>query len=162
MLLNRTKKQKMHQCPKPISAIFALILLCFCVQYRLLPHAGSVHRYRIMANQHLLSVELAQTHVERRKGLMGRKNLGADQGMLFVFQQPQKQRFWMKNMLMSLDIIWLSAEGKIIDITEGVPPCQGVCKIYSHSGLAQFVLELNAGSAKRLGLARGMKITQIS
>lgn len=68
------------------------------------------------------NVELAQTPEERAQGLMNRQTLGADEGMLFLFPEPNAVTMWMKNTLLSLDMIFANKEGKILAIAEKTTP----------------------------------------
>ena len=84
------------------------------------------------------------------RGLGGRDSLPDDRGMLFVFPEPGRHGFWMKDMLIPIDIIWISAEGRVVDIQAaqpepGVPDPQ--LKRYSPNGEAKYVLEVRAGLA---------------
>ncbi|MDD8020354.1 MAG: DUF192 domain-containing protein [Acidobacteriota bacterium] len=100
-----------------------------------------------------VTAELAVSPAEREKGLMFRKDLSPDQGMLFVFEEEGEYSFWMKNTLISLDIIWLNASRQVVHLEENVPPCQAdPCPGYSPDRKALYVLELKAGRAKELGL----------
>ena len=68
--------------------------------------------------------------------------------MLFVFPGPSKAKFWMKNTLIPLDMIWLNSIGEIIYIKKTAPPCfSETCPTYGTDDLAQYVLEVNAGFA---------------
>lgn len=94
--------------------------------------------------------EVAATEAEREHGLMNRKSLGDLDGMIFVFEAPGLHTFWMKDTLIPLDMLWLDANGKIVSIAETVPPCKTPqCPTYPPSAPASFVLELNAGFAKK-------------
>ena len=112
----------------------------------------------VIINSYTIDVELALTNEERQKGLMGRENLDDGEGMLFVFDDEKKHEFWMKNMIISLDIIWIDSDGKVVHIEKQVPPCEENCIIYSPSAPAKYVLELNSGSAKRLSIENGIEI----
>ena len=98
-------------------------------------------------------VEFAATDETRRQGLMNRKELGADQGMLFVFDTPGVYSFGRKNTLLSLDMIWLDADKRVVHIEADVPPCiEDPCSVYSPGKPATYVLELPAGTASRRGI----------
>jgi uncharacterized membrane protein (UPF0127 family) len=112
----------------------------------------------VIINNYTVNVELALTNEERQKGLMGRENLNDDEGMLFVFEEEKEHDFWMKNMIISLDMIWIDSDGKVVHIEKQVPPCEENCIIYSSSIPAKYVLELNSGSAKRLSIENGIEI----
>ena len=102
-------------------------------------------------------VEVADDDDERTRGLMFRKNLSRDAGMLFIFYNEEPQTFWMKNTLIPLDMIFINSTLKIVDIKENVPPCiQGEeCPLYPSREPAQYVLEVNAGFVQRNGIKIG-------
>lgn len=107
-----------------------------------------------------IPVELATTGVAQQKGLSGRNSLDADSGMLFIFARPDTYRFWMPDMHFPLDMIWIQ-NGKVVDITENVSnqfdPANP--RFYTPSSPAQYVLEVNAGFAKRHGIRVGDTVT---
>jgi len=97
-----------------------------------------------------ITAELAVTDYERQRGLMYRKSIEEDQGMLFVFAGESFHSFWMKNMNFSIDILWLDEEKRIVHIEERVPPCSSWdCPSYAPDLPAQYVLELQAGMVER-------------
>lgn len=105
-------------------------------------------------------VELAVESEDRIRGLSGRASLDAETGMLFVFEQPDRFRFWMKEMQFSLDIVWISSECRVVDVSENVPfpdPSTPTNELprYSPESLAQYVLEINGGEAVERGLGIG-------
>jgi len=98
--------------------------------------------------------EIADTDQERTKGLMYREDLGKGKAMLFIFDTAAVYSFWMKNMRFSLDMIWIGADKRIVDIKTDVPPCsQNVCESFTPAGPAQFVLECPAGFVKKHGIS---------
>lgn len=111
-----------------------------------------------------IQLEVAQTPAEIARGLMYRTDLPEYSGMVFLFQPPRKVRFWMKNCLISLDMLFI-ANGKIIKICHSVPPCKAArdedCPLYPESGEieASEVLELQSGYAKRHGVKEGDSIS---
>jgi uncharacterized membrane protein (UPF0127 family) len=72
--------------------------------------------------------------------------------MLFVFEKEALYPFWMKNTLIPLDMIWIDVQGKVIDIQTANPCTTDTCQDYIPSAKALYVLELNAGTSKRIGL----------
>ncbi len=95
-----------------------------------------------------IATELAVTDEERQLGLMYREKIDPDQGMLFVFGEEGIQSFWMKNTLISLDMIWLDKEKRVVHIETDVPPCKAdPCPSYSSNIPAMYVFELKAGVA---------------
>lgn len=105
-----------------------------------------------------INLEIAQTPQERARGLMFRKNLQKNQGMLFVFPKPLAHSFWMKNTLIPLDLIWLDHEKKIVYYQDEIPPCnESECRIYSPPAdmKASYVIEIQSGLRKKLNLEKG-------
>jgi uncharacterized membrane protein (UPF0127 family) len=92
-----------------------------------------------------IRVVVASTELERQKGLMFRHSLPEDEGMLFVFEEEKIHAFWMKNMQFPLDIIWIDAAKRIVDIYKNALPCQDTCEALTPQVPARFVLEVNAG-----------------
>ena len=108
-----------------------------------------VEIYNEEGDSMIVEVELAQTDEEKRMGLSGRRNLGDYEGMLFVMDEVSASAFWMKDMLIPLDIIFIDSKFFIVDIKENIQPCgREYCpSIYSQSPYL-YVLEVNAGFAK--------------
>jgi hypothetical protein len=104
-----------------------------------------------------VDAELAATLETRTRGLMERPLLPMDQGMLFIFEIAQPLSFWMFNTLIPLDIIFADAGRRITSIYAAVPPCRPPlrCPTYTSHGPAQFVLEINAGTVAKTGIAIG-------
>lgn len=105
---------------------------------------------------HVFSVELAVTDAERAQGLMYRKELPPGQGMLFDFQREQEVSMWMENTYISLDMIFIRADGRILRIAENTEPLSR--KIVSSGGPAKGVLEVIGGTARKLGIAPGDRV----
>ena len=104
-----------------------------------------------------IQVELAFSKEEHRQGLMGRQSLPPNSGMLFVYPQPQELSFWMKDTLMSLDILFFSADGVLQQIINNAPPCsRSPCITYKNSHPSQYVLELPGGTAKQWAITPGV------
>jgi len=106
--------------------------------------------------------ELALTGPEQQRGLMQRTELAADRGMLFPFDRPQPLTFWMFGTLIPLDILWMDSGRRIVFISANTPPCRSpdssMCPVYGPRDPTQFVLELGAGEAARLGLRLGDRL----
>jgi hypothetical protein len=99
------------------------------------------------------AVEVADDAGERAQGLMNRPSLGTLEGMLFVYQEPQSVAFWMENTLIPLDMIFADADGRILRIKEEAAPLDRTP--IPGGDDVQFVLEINGGLARRLGIAAG-------
>ncbi len=101
-------------------------------------------------------VEVPDDREEFARGLMFRKHLPWNAGMLFAFDDEGTRRFWMKNTLIPLDMVFFDSSSKIIDIKENVPPCkQEECPTYPSKEPAQYVLEVNAGFVQEKGIKIG-------
>jgi uncharacterized membrane protein (UPF0127 family) len=98
-------------------------------------------------------VELADTTGAQAKGLMFRTELGDNEGMIFPSDTPQQRSFWMKNTPLSLDIIFIGTDGRILNIAANTTPYS--LDSVSSKGMASGVLELRAGRAKALGIVPG-------
>jgi hypothetical protein len=105
---------------------------------------------------HVFSVELAATDAERARGLMFRKELPDGKGMLFDFGREQEVAMWMKNTLIPLDMIFITAGGRILRIAENTEPMS--THIIASGGPVRAVLEVIGGTAKRYGLGAGDRV----
>ena len=109
---------------------------------------------------HRYTVEIADTDAEWERGLMFRVHMADSHGMLFVFPDAQPRYFWMKNTLIPLDIIFFDARKRLINVSADTPPCRAdPCPTYASAAPAKYVLELNAGTAAKLGLKPGDRFT---
>lgn len=106
------------------------------------------------------TVEIAITPAEQEHGLMDRTSMPADHGMLFVFPDSQPRTFWMKNTLIPLDMLFFDATQHLVTIQANAQPCEAdPCQLYPSNMPARYVLELNAGTAAKLGVRKGDVIT---
>ncbi len=112
-----------------------------------------------LPNSQTIRAELAYTSQKRIRGLMFRRSLKPRHGMLFVMPEQRMQAFWMKNMKMALDILFLSDDGTITKIVESIPPpSENAQNIPRAVGFGRFVLELSAGSARAEQLSIGDRL----
>lgn len=105
---------------------------------------------------HRFTVELATTADERGQGLMYRRELAADHGMLFVYPRPRDVAMWMKNTYLPLDMLFIDAAGRVVRIAEETVPLSR--EVISSGERVLAVLEVPAGTAERLGLAPGDRV----
>jgi len=106
----------------------------------------------------VLKVELARTQAERQQGLMGRRSLGAKAGMVFLYSEPHRGGYWMKDTLIPLDIAFADARGKILRIFTMQPCRRDPCRIYDPGVAYRSALEVNAGSFRRWRVRAGDRI----
>lgn len=134
-----------------------LLLALACSQCAASPGAG--HFLTIYVQDQPFRVEIAATPEQHALGLMHRRSLPDDCGMLFIFADEEVRSFWMKNTLIPLDMIFISNERLVVDLVHSAPPCEAdPCPSYVSAGAARYVLELAGGMAKKLKLKIGDKI----
>ncbi|HVR43317.1 MAG TPA: DUF192 domain-containing protein [Thermoanaerobaculia bacterium] len=106
-----------------------------------------------------VGVEIAADPETRARGLMYRPSLPPGRGMLFLFPETSVHSFWMKDTLVSLDMIWIDEQGRVVDVESEVPPCRSdPCPSYVPDGESRYVLELAAGEAARHGISPGVTL----
>lgn len=109
---------------------------------------------QITETHSLQTIEIADSFEEHMKGLSGRTHIPDEYGMLFVFGTKAKHGFWMKDMHVSIDIIWLSEEGEILSISEQASP-ESYPKTFYPPEPVKHVLETRAGLSKEKGWGSG-------
>jgi uncharacterized membrane protein (UPF0127 family) len=103
-----------------------------------------------------IDVELATTPEEMTTGLMNRTNLPENRGMLFIFDEEGTHKFWMKNTLIPLDMIWLDENETIIYIERNAQPCYvSACSSFGPESSSKYALEVNGGFAERHTIQSG-------
>jgi len=126
--------------------IFLLVFLISCTKNDILE-----------INNVKIDIEIAQTDYTRQQGLMFRKEMGKNQGMLFVFDEEKPRSFWMKNTYLALDIIFLDKDMKVVSIVEGMEPCKETeCPTYESKVPTMYALEVNSGFVKENNIKEGM------
>ncbi len=110
------------------------------------------------------NVEIAKTFSERERGLMFRKNLAENFGMLFIFESPGVYPFWMKNTFVPLDIIWISEGKEVVFIKENAQPCAKgtACESIDPRAQSGYVLEISAGEADKAKILIGDSVNFIN
>ena len=133
-------------------------LVAFWVWSGFAARAASIQPLEIVTKSgvQVFSVEMATTEEEKTTGLMFRKELPDGKGMLFDFSPEQQVSMWMKNTFISLDMIFIRADGRILRIAENTEPQS--TRIIASGGLAKGVLEVIAGTAKKYGIAPGDQV----
>lgn len=140
-----------------LGGLFAMFLLVSPVQAQpqpTLPQSDLVIRTERGAQK--FTVELADNDQTRSRGMMFRTSMAPDAGMLFDFRQEQMASFWMRNTLIPLDMVFIKADGTILNIHQRAIPRDetGI----NSAGPVRAVLELNGGTASRLGIKAGDKV----
>jgi uncharacterized protein len=136
--------------------VLAAIVLCAVAGPS--ARAASIQPLEIVTKSgvQVFSVEMATTEEEKTTCLMYRKELADGKGMLFDFSPEQQVTMWMKNTYISLDMIFIRADGRILRIAENTEPLS--TQIIPSGGLAKGVLEVIAGTAKRYGIEPGDRV----
>lgn len=115
----------------------------------------------VCINNHCFNVEIAESKRERSKGLMFRKNLDPNKGMIFLHNDEEVISISMKNTLIPLDVIWIDREKKIIHIEKNLQPCiSDPCESFKQT--AKYVLEINVGKADEYSIKVGDDLTFIN
>lgn len=104
-----------------------------------------------------IKVMVADTDASREQGLSYRSSLPANQGMLFVFDDPGMYAFWMKDMHFPLDMVWINSDKMVVGVSRDLSP-DTYPSTFPPPSPVPYVLEINAGSADKLGLVSGAKI----
>ena len=126
--------------------------------YKRSVHAQS-SQGKVCFGEHCFYVELATSSEQHALGLMFRKNLDLDRGMLFIFQEEKEHSFWMKNMSIALDIIWINNDKEVVFIEKEAQPCDKyTCKVINPREKALYVLEINAGISEEIKLKPGDRL----
>jgi uncharacterized protein len=132
--------------------------LCFVVLVALSARGEGLDALTIATStgQHSFQVEIANDDASRERGLMGRRYLAADRGMLFEFDRDAPVAFWMKNTSIPLDMIFIARSGVVTRIAAYAEPLSE--RVIPSGGPCAAVLELNGGTAAAIGLKVGDKI----
>lgn len=113
----------------------------------------------VRVDDEVFKVRIMHTDRERRQGLMGLPGLGEREGMLFVYEKPARYPYWMKDMLFAIDIIYIN-NGRIVDMALNMPPPKPgeAPASFRPAEPAERVLEVAAGTAQKLGWAKGTRV----
>ena len=119
-----------------------------------------VETVRVMAAKGPVSfkAEIADDDAERERGLMCRVEMADDRGMIFDFQPPRSEQFWMKNTVLPLDMLFVGSNGRIVEIVKQAKPFDETAVPTHGPVLARAVIEINGGLADKLGLKAGDQV----
>lgn len=143
-----------------LRAFFALLVgllaaLSFCAHAFEGPQL-KLQRVKISAGMHQIDTQLALTPIERQIGLMNRPSMPTHEGMLFVFEEPSKQCFWMKNTLLPLTAAFIADDGTIVNLVDMKPQ---VLDSHCSTKEVRYVLEMNQGWFAKRGIKVGSKLS---
>jgi uncharacterized membrane protein (UPF0127 family) len=118
------------------------------------------NKISISINGVRLQADVALTADEQTRGLSIKNAIQSNEGMLFPYETPRILSFWMKDMKFPIDIIWLSADKRVVHIEENLQPCSPLlpCPSYAPDVPAQFVLETKAGFSSSNGISEGTPV----
>ena len=119
-------------------------------------NVADVKKTTIYMGKAILRAEVADDVASREKGLGGRSSIRRDEAMLFVFEDDDSPSIWMKDMSMSIDIVWLNANRRVVHIERNVRPDAEPHKVYKSPKPAKYVIEMRAGIAKKFNIKTGM------
>jgi uncharacterized membrane protein (UPF0127 family) len=121
-----------------------------------------LHTVKIrMPNGSEIRAEKAMTQAELTRGMKYRDSLAKDRGMLFLHMREGNYPYWMHEVKIPLDLIWMDKDRRVVQIVYDAPPCPGPpesCKMYGGGFRAMYVLELAAGQAKAMGIRPGVAL----
>ena len=136
------------------SRICAVTFACLCITISC-STSSALEMVSIQINGHSFTVEVARSIEEQRLGLMFRRKLKADRGMLFVYEADRRLDFWMKDTYIPLSIAYLAKNGEIVEIHDMEP--ESLRSILS-SRSVRYALELNRGAFEQIGATVGTTI----
>ncbi len=147
--------------PVPLLASFAAFLLfAACGEKPLAPDDFGT-RFVTLPNGKVIRVEVMSRMEDMARGMMFRDSLPPDRGMLFIHPSPTPQTYWMYQVKIPLDIVFIGPNRRIVEISANTPPCTtkaSECPTFGGAAPSQFVIELAAGEAARNGLTPGQTI----
>lgn len=133
--------------------LFASFALCASAQEG--PQL-TLQRIKISAGMHQIDAQLAMTPIERQIGLMNRPTMPTHEGMLFVFDEPTRQCFWMKNTLLPLTAAFVADDGTIVNLEDMKPQ---TLDAHCSTKTVRYVLEMNQGWFAKRGIKAGTKLS---
>jgi uncharacterized protein len=148
--------QKMKQSIHALT-LGLLTAFCFFASAQEGPQL-SLQRIKISAGMHQIDTQLAMTPQERQIGLMNRPNMPAHEGMLFVFDEPTRQCFWMKNTLLPLTAAFVADDGTIVNLEDMKPQ---TLEAHCSTKAVRYVLEMNQGWFAKRGIKAGSKLSGV-
>jgi uncharacterized protein len=140
----------------PLRTLQAFFIAACCSVALAQSAAQKLPSIRLNAGIHNIQAEVAQTPEQRSTGLMFRKEMAANEGMLFIFEQPAVQCFWMKNTLLPLSIAFVDDSGAVVNLADMKPQSE---QSHCSTKPVRFVLEMNQGWFAKRGIGPGATIS---
>lgn len=137
--------------------VFVVVAVCILAGIILVGSRRSPAIRTLRLDRQSYRLEVADNDKVRAKGLGGRHSMPKDRGMLFVFDQPERSCFWMKDMQFAIDIIWTDKDGKVLHIVPSLPP-DSYPQDYCTPEPAKYVIELVSGQAAAHKIQVGEKL----
>jgi len=137
--------------------LYIALVLSSCMSQAKEPILQSLTISTKSGNDILYMVEVASTQKQLQRGLMYRESMSEDQGMLFKYRPKQEVSMWMKNTILSLDMLFIDSTGSIINIVKNTTPLSQ--RTIPSGGVVLGVLELNAGQADKHGMQVGDQVS---
>ena len=139
-----------------VAAVWAASTLSACSSSSKLPTVELSFERGGTAMSPQFTMEVCSTPKERSLGLMYRKSLPENSGMLFIFPTERENVFWMKNTFLSLDMVFVSRDGRVVGVLEDVPPLNEERRTVGAESL--YVLEFAAGTMRKHGVSTGATV----
>ncbi|MDP4039863.1 MAG: DUF192 domain-containing protein [Candidatus Pacearchaeota archaeon] len=136
--------------------VFLILVVVIFIYYLFYIPLEERAENKVCFDSYCFDVEIVSTPESRTQGLMFREELGENEGMLFIFEQEGIYPFWMKNTLISLDMIWINSDKEIVFIKQNTTPES--LESINPGKKAKYVLEVNGGKAEELGIDVGEMI----
>jgi uncharacterized protein len=143
----------------PFSLAFVVLLATFAPQLGLAQAGHNVLSINTASGAHKFTVDVMRSDADLEKGLMFRKSIPADYGMLFDFQHEQNVMMWMKNTFIPLDMIFMDKTGKVVGIIANAEPMSE--KVLAVGKPTDAVLEVRGGTAAKIGLKVGDRVDDL-
>jgi uncharacterized protein len=152
--MNLRRMNPVHSGTSALHALVVTLAFNVCAMAQEAPQMN-LPRVKLSAGMHLIDAQVAQTGPQRQTGLMFRREMPQHEGMLFVFEQPATQCFWMKNTLLPLTAAFVADDGTIVNLADMKPQTED-----SHCSTqpVRYVLEMNQGWFARKNLKAGFKL----
>jgi uncharacterized membrane protein (UPF0127 family) len=152
--MNENPQNPKRLCAPLLQAVALTVAMCGTVFAQEAPQMN-LGRTQLSAGMHLIDAQVAQTAQQRQIGLMYRREMPQHEGMLFVFEQPATQCFWMKNTLLPLTAAFVADDGTIVNLADMKPQTED-----SHCSVkpVRYVLEMNQGWFAKKNLKAGAKL----